>query len=196
MDMDIDLDAYRHQFADRLSDFKLLFGEYGVDFYGVPQLRGIIEALPAADRFRFVALMFLDALFESALHEKATPGVDSHKLVDRPAFIINTYNVLLMPSENISHRHPQVLLGLIGQWRPAHLDALALTTRAYVGVLIDRLPRAAGLEELFRARVAEISQDPDLLETSFDPVGLHIAETVRDTYLEALRASATAVSSR
>ena len=150
-------------------------------------LRRRPELASPLERVEFVARLFLDALFDAALHT-SRHELDRALFLDPgcPVFVINSYNIINSPVTNLSHCAPQVLLGLFGDWDADAIDLLGPALAARLDTIRTRC-RAAGvaLEKVERF-LADLAEDDDLFSIDFTSVGLGIPPKVRDTYLRAL----------
>jgi len=111
--------VYQEQFTKRLAPFRPFPGLdfYGADQNGIAALRQVLDDIPLDERIEFVSFMFLDALIDAALHNYR-PDSDRRRIIGRPVFVLNSYNILNTPAANLSHRHPQSILGLMGGFVP------------------------------------------------------------------------------
>ncbi len=185
--------GYEAQFRSVLgrfrSEFTLWSTEpvWGIDYYGSDLARKAVGALAPAERVEFVARLFLDALFDAALHA-SRHELDRALFLDPgcPVFVINSYNIINSPVTNLSHCAPQVLLGLFGDWDADAIDLLGPALAARLDTIRTRC-RAAGvaLEKVERF-LADLAEDDDLFSIDFTSVGLGIPPKVRDTYLRVL----------
>lgn len=159
----------------------------GVDYYGVPLAKKVFAEIAERPQ-ETAALLFLDALAEAAFHAAGQPDAARAAGVP-PAFIINTYNIITTPSANISHRHPQVILGLCDQWTADGITGLSELTDAYF-VALDAKMRAAGNLQGVRSVLQRLLGDPDLEPVNFKCVGCTIPQEVPGAYFEGLRNAA------
>lgn len=184
MDFEKLAQRYRTWFDQTLRRFRHPFTqEFGVDYYGVPEVRTFIEDLPAADRAAFVSLLFLDALFDAAGHAHAKAWIAGRFFVAEP-FILNSYNFFTTPAANLSHRHPQCLLGLLTSWTDDDRKTLMTMTRRRLADL------RSGLGDQYHVIVRALADDEHLTDTDFSPLGVRVPNAVRDAYVAELRSAA------
>ena len=154
---------------------------YGVDYYGIPNLKRLVADLPGPQPV--VALLFLDALADAAVHSYGSPELKACLRL-KPPFIINSYNLNNTPEANLSHTHPQVILGVCSDWSEPTLLMLTHFTEQFFALLAGRCDGDA-LSALGIV-VERLNADADLLCVDFTPVDCAIPDQVRDAYLRGL----------
>lgn len=195
-DFEARVTRYRGQFEESLGSYRPgLCGfvldanerTYGVDHYGVGRVVKAVGGLPAHERVEFVCFLFMDALLDAALHSRLVMAPRSIVL-GRPVFVLNTYNIITAPSANISHRNPQVMLGLTSAWAVNDIDELRRCIADHVAGTRARV-EAAGRDPMqLTSNIRSLADDPDLGPVDFSgPLGLRVPPEVRDTYVAALR---------
>lgn len=154
---------------------------YGVDYYGIPNLKRLVADLPRPEAV--VALLFLDALADAGVHSYGSPGLKACLRL-RPPFIINSYNLNNTPEANLSHTHPQVILGICSEWSEATLHMLTHFTEQFFSLLAGRCDRDA--LSVLGSVVERLNADADLLCVDFKAVDCAIPAQARDAYLRGL----------
>jgi len=153
-------------------------GECVIDYMGLPRC---IKKLKAKKTFvPFVCVAFADALTNSGLnHMNSKETVMS--LFKRDVLVLNTYN-WQEDSANVSHRHPQVILGMHYEWSPEDLECLRSLFQEYLEMHAPLLPE--GFFERLR-------QDPDI-QVACDyrsGMGIKLSEDVVGVYLRVIENS-------
>lgn len=146
------------------------FPWFGVDYYGVPRVRQML--LEEADcESQLVTCLFTDALLEAGAHCYGS----ACGLLERPqrSFVINSNNIMTSPEANISHRYPQVFLGLHRRWSEAEVAD-------FEPLLLGLVQRLAPWPVSQMRRLARhLASDTDLEPTSFDSVGCEVPDQLR-----------------
>lgn len=140
-----------------------------IDYYGVEYLVKKIHSFekPA----EFISFAFLDALFHSASHCNSFAFIP---LIKRDILVLNSVSW----SErigNLTHRKPQILLGLKKNWTKKDLELFEKTFQDYVSFYSDKLPVAV---------MSTIKNDPDLdcSKLDFPCFGFAIDKKIMDSF--------------
>jgi hypothetical protein len=140
-------------------------GEQVIDYYGVPALFKIIDQVenPA----EFVTLLFMDALVNSCAHFN---GYNFERKINRDILVLNTDNCY-DGWANITHRRPQIILGLKKEWSKEDLVVFNKLFKEYIMFYFNVLPA-----EVFIC----IKKDDDLdnMETQYSTLGISISKNV------------------
>lgn len=143
-----------------------------IDYMGLPRC---IKKLKAKKSFvPFVCVAFADALTNSGLNHMSSKGTVM-SLFKRDVLVLNTYN-WQERSANVSHRHPQVILGMHDKWCPEDLECLRSLFQEYLKMHTPLLPQ--GFFEQLR-------QDPDI-QVACDyrsAMGIKLSEDVVGVYM-------------
>ena len=181
MTLDEYLPTYKKVFSSVIApmapfkDFAEGPSECVIDYMGLPRC---IKKLKAKKDFvPFVSVAFADALTNSGLnHSGKKESVMS--LFKRDVLVLNTYN-WQESSANISHRHPQVILGMHYDWSPEDLECLRSLFQEYLKMNAPLLPE--GFFERLR-------QDPDIQVTCEyrSAMGIVLSQDVVGVYLSVM----------
>lgn len=101
-------------------------GEHIVDYYGAEYLIKMVSTHPNSTEF--ASFLFLDALFNSTAHAN---GVDLIKSIKRNVIVLNTHHCF-EGRGNLSHRRPQMVLGLKKNWSEDDVAEFEELFRDYV----------------------------------------------------------------
>lgn len=159
-------------FASRIDGY---IGDQVIDYYGVDGLKSIIDQIP--DSTYFVTILFCEALVDAALGgcENSIP-----KKYKRNVLVINSYNCY-EPLANITHRRPQIILGLKSEWNERDILVFKKLVREYF---------AHYSSELTETFFQKIKSDGDLLDKNTDyknSLGIEICKETLDAFEVFLR---------
>ena len=161
---------YRNTFKANIQGLGLtsalgITGEQVIDYGGIPGLLSMVSRLE--NPVEFVSLMFLDAMINSCSHVN---GKNFLRVIDRDVLVLNSY-IFHGPMGNITHRYPQIILGLLPQWSEENLSEFRSMFKEYILFYFDLLP-----PEVF----ITLKKDPDLssMETNFCSLGIKISHDV------------------
>ena len=143
-----------------------------IDYLSLPRC---IKKLKAKKSFvPFVCVAFADALTNSGLkHMSSKETVMS--LFKRDVLVLNTHN-WQERSANVSHRHPQIILGMHYEWSAEDLECLRILFQEYREMHAPLLP-----ENFFE----RLRQAPDI-QVACDyrsAMGIKLSEDVVGVYL-------------
>jgi len=146
-----------------------------IDYMGLPRC---IKKLKAKKTLvPFVCVAFADALTNSGLKHAGSKDTVM-TLFKRDVLVLNSYN-WQERSANVSHRHPQVILGMHYHWTPEDLDCLRSLFQEYLEMHAPLLP--VGFFERLR-------KDPDIQEACDyrSAMGIKLSDDVVGAYLEVM----------
>jgi|GEM_PF-5798417 len=146
-----------------------------IDYMGLPRC---IKKLKAKKSLvPFVCVAFADALTNSGLKHAGIKDTVM-TLFKRDVLVLNSYNWQEL-SANVSHRHPQVILGMHYEWSPEDDECLRSLFQEYLEMHAPLLP--VGFFERLR-------QDPDI-QVACDyrsAMGIKLSEDVVGAYFSVI----------
>ena len=168
------LDNHRNVFKANIRGMGLLAAlgvkcEQTIDQYGMAALFKNVQNVE--NPTEFVTLLFLDALMNSCAYAN---GVDFLHRINRDVIVLNTYNCF-EPWANISHRLPQVILGLKRRWLKKDVEVFNALFKEYIQYYKDKLP-----PEVFNT----LKEDSDLsnMKREYPAIGIIISKNVLEEF--------------